>query len=147
MPYLPSGRINPKCLIINNVFYVIGGVGQDNHIFYLELEYGDSEWQILKGNLPIRGSMGVIQVDDKILAFGGVDEENEMYREVFLIQLQSQTYTALKLDNCLQEPDRFIYNQIMLDSDSPYEFKIAGRVAVHRITQQIKDKFLFDCTG
>jgi hypothetical protein len=31
--------------------------------------------------------MGVIQVDDKILAFGGVDEENEMYREVFLIQL------------------------------------------------------------
>ncbi len=91
--------------------------------------------------------MGVIQVDDKILAFGGVDEENEMYREVFLIQLQSQTYTALKLDNCLQEPDRFIYNQIMLDSDSPYEFKIAGRVAVHRITQQIKDKFLFDCTG
>lgn len=66
---------------------MIGGVGQDNHIFYLELEYGDSEWQILKGNLPIRGSMGVIQVDDKILAFGGVDEENEMYREVFLIQL------------------------------------------------------------
>ena len=72
MPSLPSGRISPNLMIMNEKLYLVGGIGEDNFIYVIDLKTR-GDWQIYKGNLPKLASMGCAEFDGGFLVFGGVN--------------------------------------------------------------------------
>ena len=43
MPPLPSGRICPNLMIMSEKLYLVGGIGEDNFIYVIDLKTS-SDW-------------------------------------------------------------------------------------------------------
>ena len=101
--------------------WVIGGTNGDRALDSIE-KYGNNSWSVLKLrlNTPI-SYIGVCSLENNLILFGGANSEEELMKNIFLIDINNLCITDL---NEIETPSLFIHGSTCVDSEQISEWGV-----------------------